>query len=106
MPFISSWIEPEVLVDDRAKRIQIRRVYDGQTAEDPLFWHFAVSAGENYDDVDSDWENDCKHYDVRDMPGYYDAPFLSDLPTVLDPDMQLFLKSLIESGHITPEWDK
>ena len=108
MPFISDWIEPEVLVDDPEKRIQIRRAYDGQTSEDPFFWRFSVSAGEHYGDVDSNWENDAETYDVRDMPGYraIGPGGWRDEPTILEANTHAFLRSLIESGYITESWDK
>ena len=93
-------------MDYPERRIQIRRVYEGQTSEDPRFWDFAVCAGENYDDVDSDWENACQAYDVGDMPGYHELIKTGREPTVLDSDVQLFLKHLIESGHIDAGWDK
>jgi len=108
MPFVSDYIDPEVLVDDPVRRIQIRQSYHQLQADDPLFWHFSVSAREHYGNVDSDWENDAETYDVRDMPGYraIGPGGWRDEPTILEANTHAFLRSLIESGYITESWDK
>jgi len=111
MPFVTDWVEPEIIIDDPRKRITLYRAYDGQAFDDPLHFYFTVAAGENYTEIDahlaidSDWENNAEYYDVRSLPGYR-ARFLTTEPPVTDTDVRGFLWTLIESGHITAEWDK